>query len=146
MKKKSEELIDNIIQWGKERGLLDEALVPKQYLKFLEEVGETARAILKDQRDEVIDGFGDIAVTMIILAAQQGKTYSMVETPVIMDIELYEVVRRVSPDGFNSSALNFLNDAAAKYNLNLLDCMEVAYNVIKDRKGKMVNGTFVKEA
>jgi len=28
----------------------------------------------------------------------------------------------------------------------LLDCMEAAYNVIKDRKGKMVNGTFVKEA
>jgi hypothetical protein len=63
-----------------------------------------------------------------------------------MDIELYEVIRRVSPDGFNPSALNFLNDAAAKYNLKLLDCMEAAYNVIKDRKGKMVNGTFVKEA
>lgn len=31
------------------------------------------------------------------------------------------------------------------YNLSLTKCYESAYNVIKDRKGKMVNGLFVKE-
>lgn len=30
-------------------------------------------------------------------------------------------------------------------NMDLLDCLESAYNVIKGRKGKMVNGVFVKE-
>lgn len=29
---------------------------------------------------------------------------------------------------------------------NIVDCADIAYNVIKDRKGKMVNGVFVKEA
>lgn len=30
--------------------------------------------------------------------------------------------------------------------LELVECLEVAYNDIKDRKGKMVDGIFVKEA
>jgi NTP pyrophosphatase (non-canonical NTP hydrolase) len=30
--------------------------------------------------------------------------------------------------------------------LTLGECLEVAYNDIKDRKGKMINGIFVKEA
>ena len=30
--------------------------------------------------------------------------------------------------------------------LSLLDCVEHSYNEIKDRKGKMVNGVFVKES
>jgi NTP pyrophosphatase (non-canonical NTP hydrolase) len=31
------------------------------------------------------------------------------------------------------------------YKLDLMQCAEHSYNEIKDRKGKMVNGTFVKE-
>ena len=31
-------------------------------------------------------------------------------------------------------------------NLSLTECLEVAYNDIKDRKGRMVDGIFVKEA
>jgi hypothetical protein len=30
-------------------------------------------------------------------------------------------------------------------NISLEECLEVAYNDIKDRKGKMVDGVFVKE-
>jgi NTP pyrophosphatase (non-canonical NTP hydrolase) len=30
--------------------------------------------------------------------------------------------------------------------VNIEDCIETAYNEIKDRRGKMVNGTFVKES
>lgn len=30
--------------------------------------------------------------------------------------------------------------------VNIEDCIETAYNEIKDRKGRMVNGTFVKES
>lgn len=39
-----------------------------------------------------------------------------------------------------------LANIAERHNLTLLDCAEHAYNEIKDRKGKMVNGVFVKEA
>lgn len=30
--------------------------------------------------------------------------------------------------------------------LNIEDCINIAYNEIKDRKGKMINGVFVKES
>ncbi|MBS6063659.1 MAG: hypothetical protein KH972_07310 [Peptostreptococcaceae bacterium] len=33
-----------------------------------------------------------------------------------------------------------------QFNLNIEDCITEAYNEIKDRKGKMVNGIFVKES
>jgi phosphoribosyl-ATP pyrophosphohydrolase len=29
--------------------------------------------------------------------------------------------------------------------LNIVECLEVAYNVIKNRTGKTVNGTFIKD-
>ena len=35
---------------------------------------------------------------------------------------------------------------AEHYGLTLEECLESAYNEIKDRKGKLVNGVFVKEA
>ncbi len=34
---------------------------------------------------------------------------------------------------------------AAQYNMSFEDCLQSAYDEIKDRKGKMVDGVFVKE-
>lgn len=39
-----------------------------------------------------------------------------------------------------------LINIAERNNLSLTECLEVAYNDIKDRKGRMVDGVFVKEA
>lgn len=39
-----------------------------------------------------------------------------------------------------------LINIAERNGVSLTECLDVAYNDIKDRKGKMVNGTFVKEA
>ena len=33
---------------------------------------------------------------------------------------------------------------ASQLNLDLVECLEIAYEEIKDRNGKMVNGTYVK--
>ena len=38
-----------------------------------------------------------------------------------------------------------LTNLAALENLNVEDCIDSAYKVIAQRKGKMVNGTFVKQ-
>ena len=35
---------------------------------------------------------------------------------------------------------------ARQEGLEILDCVERAYDEIKDRKGKMVNGVFIKES
>lgn len=39
-----------------------------------------------------------------------------------------------------------LINIATRNNLTITECLEAAYNDIKDRKGRMVDGVFVKEA
>jgi len=91
---------DLIREWASERGLYENGDPKTQALKLVEEVGETCRAILKEDRAEAIDGIGDCVVVLTNLA------------------ELLE--------------------------MRIEDCIREAYNEIKDRKGKMANGTYVK--
>ena len=39
-----------------------------------------------------------------------------------------------------------INGICRNHDLYLFECIDVAYNEIKDRKGKTINGSFVKEA
>jgi hypothetical protein len=39
-----------------------------------------------------------------------------------------------------------LINIAERNNVTLTECCEIAYNDIKDRKGQMIDGVFVKEA
>ena len=48
---KFEELQEKIIEWGKDRDLLKQENAPKQFMKFIEESGELARGILKDDKE-----------------------------------------------------------------------------------------------
>ncbi len=87
---------------GQEKKNLDIAEPEKQMLKVVEEVGEVAAALARNNKNDLRDGIGDVVVTLVILAMQN-------------DMDLYE-------------------------------CLNQAYNEIKDRKGKNVNGVFVKES
>jgi len=98
---KFDELSDSVLLWAQEKGILVEDNAPKQMLKVLEEVGETAGALLKGNQEELKDGLGDSFVTLIILSKQLGFTPS--------------------------------------------ECLEAAWNEIKDRTGKTVDGVFVKD-
>ena len=95
-----DKLIEKVVDWAAEKDILKKENAPKQMLKVLEEVGETAGALLKSKDDELKDGIGDAFVTLIILAKQLGLTPN--------------------------------------------ECLEAAWNEIKDRTGKTVNGVFVK--
>jgi len=59
---------DLIREWACERGLYDGGDSKTQALKLVEEVGETCRAILKQDRVEIIDGIGDCVVVLTNLA------------------------------------------------------------------------------
>jgi len=59
---------DLIREWADERGLYEHGDPKTQALKLVEEVGEIARAVLKDDIDEVIDGIGDAVVVLTNLA------------------------------------------------------------------------------
>ena len=91
---------DLIRAWAEKRGLYANGDPKTQALKLVEEVGETCRAILKEDRAEAIDGIGDCVVVLTNLAE-------------LLDFRIE-------------------------------DCIREAYNEIKDRKGKMANGTYVK--
>jgi len=93
---------DLIREWASTRGLYDNGDPKTQALKLVEEVGETCRAILKEDTAEIIDGIGDCVVVLTNLAE--------------------------------------LN------NVSIEDCIDAAYDEIKNRKGKMENGTYVKDA
>ena len=93
-------LSENVLAWANDKDILKEENAPKQMLKVLEEVGETAGALLKGNESEIKDGLGDSFVTLIILSKQLGLTPT--------------------------------------------ECLEAAWNEIKDRTGKTVDGVFVK--
>jgi NTP pyrophosphatase (non-canonical NTP hydrolase) len=99
--KEIKELEMLIANWAEEKGLLNPEFAPKQFMKIQEELGELASAIIKEDIDKELDSFGDLLVTIIVLAWQR--------------------------------------------NISLKYALNVAYNEIKDRKGKMVGGSFVKE-
>ena len=63
---------DLIRDWADERGLYENGDTKTQALKLVEEVGETCRAILKEDFEEVIDGIGDCVVVLTNLAELQG--------------------------------------------------------------------------
>jgi len=66
------ELIQATIEWGNQRGLIQERNATRQMLKVTEEIGELAGSIAKNKREDTIDAIGDSFVTLIILSAQLG--------------------------------------------------------------------------
>ena len=68
MVKVTRELLEqNVIQWGKERGLLIEGNEKKQVLKLMSEVGELADAIINKDKNEILDAIGDCEVVLTLL-------------------------------------------------------------------------------
>ena len=59
---------DLIRDWAEQRGLYANGDPKTQALKLVEEVGETCRAILKEDYEEVVDGIGDCVVVLTNLA------------------------------------------------------------------------------
>ena len=114
---KYNELEPLVIEWAREKGILDKATPLAQARKTEEEVHELIEACvaqhggfetftnskgkLVNTKEELKDALGDILVTIIIGAELQG--------------------------------------------LKLEDCLESAYNVISKRTGVMKDGQFVKD-
>ena len=96
-----DELIYQVEEWATNKNL-HHAESSKQFLKVTEEVGEVAAALARSDKKMLTDGIGDVVVTLIILALQNG--------------------------------------------LSLEECLQMAYDEIKGRKGKMIDGVFVKDA
>ena len=66
------ERFDLIRNWAATRGLYNEGNSHTQYVKLKEEAGELAKALLKNDKPEVIDAIGDIVVVLTNLAHLEG--------------------------------------------------------------------------
>ena len=136
-----------ILQWAKDKDLLKSENAPKQRLKLLEEVGETAGAILKNNTDEIKDGIGDIFVVLVILAEQLSEEILFEMDGVAKDddedfIFLFDNIINSRRRYFS---LTYLNDICVKLNMDLTECANLAWNEIKDRKGNTIDGVFIKK-
>ena len=65
------ELIKSVEQWSKDK-CLDQGNSFSQFAKSAEELGEVASALCRNDKDLLRDGIGDVVVTLIILAQQNG--------------------------------------------------------------------------
>lgn len=66
------DLVESVVEWGKDRKIIPNSTPASQLLKTASELGELADATLKDDRDGIVDGVGDVLVTLILYSALQG--------------------------------------------------------------------------
>ena len=91
--------IDNVVQWHRDRNLIDGSTDKDQVLKLMQELGELSDSVCKGK--DIKDDIGDMLVVMLNIDTRNGVTLS--------------------------------------------ECLARAWDDIKDRKGKMIDGIFVKE-
>lgn len=65
----------NVIDWAKEKGILEKSSPLKQHGKTQEEVDELKDALLRKDKEEIIDAIGDITVTLIIQSELNGLDF-----------------------------------------------------------------------
>jgi NTP pyrophosphatase (non-canonical NTP hydrolase) len=63
-----QELEEKVIQWARDRYIIPNSNPQAQLLKTMSELGELADALLKDDGEGIIDGIGDVLVTLILCA------------------------------------------------------------------------------
>jgi len=63
-----------IRSWAKQRGLYDKGNAHTQYVKLMEEAGELAQSLLKQDKPEIQDAIGDMVVVLTNLAHIEGFT------------------------------------------------------------------------
>lgn len=166
-------LIQNIEQWAIERNLIEGSTPQKQRRKITEEFGELNGGINIKDLNEIKDGIGDTFVAIVIQNKQLGLTQTwnseMKElenkaqlnefdnwdlgcsidsfitsfgrftesfyqsgNPIILQMRLSTMVEQLW-------FIAYFND------LNFTDCIQHTYNQIKDRKGRMIDGVWVKQ-
>jgi NTP pyrophosphatase (non-canonical NTP hydrolase) len=66
------DLVDATETWAADRKIIQNSTPIAQLMKTVSEMGELADATLKNDRDGIIDGLGDVLVTLIIYARIKG--------------------------------------------------------------------------
>ena len=152
-------IINSVLAWSHARNIIKGSTAKDQYLKMCSESGELAEL---HSLEEIIDDIGDMQVCLINLLAQSEINIEEVYNyPVYImgsnyyrSICLYQgrladaLLKNNKKDIFDVAAglINVMADIAVIHNFTLEQALEKAYNSIKDRKGIMYNGAFIKDS
>lgn len=163
-------LEQSILGWAHERNLIKGSTCRKQLAKTCEEFGELAAGLNKGKRALIQDGVGDVLVTLIIANGCAGGAYLFPTAadpdwiqppPHIRKLEGTDLVLHTLKELSYITCVSEMNNwrpslcydlvralsAAAEFaDCGLAECLLTAWMEIKDRKGRMVDGVFVKEA
>lgn len=117
-----EEFTRKVLDWGKNKDLLHDKNAEKQFLKFVEEVFEFYKEwILYDEEYKLNNYYGKTDDSPYICELKDNMQLEMGDIFVTLII------------------------LCKQLNMDSVECLGRAYEKIKDRKGKTINGTFVKE-
>lgn len=123
LKLEFKELQEKVLEWADEKDLLHEENADKQFMKFIEEVFEVKsemdiwKLYKKFKHDENIE-----------------KDFS------IEEVERWNNLKLEMGDIFVTLII-----LCKQLDINPMYCLESAYNKIKGRKGKTIDGQFIKE-
>ena len=149
------ELINKIEQWAEDRNLIKGSTPIDQAMKLFSEFGELADNIGKgrDCRDDI----GDVFVVLTIMAKQlnldmdEAFNYSGIGAGSLkhavcgLGATLHDFTEKQDQESLRC-CLEFLDCVSSEARVSLSGCIQIAYNDIKDRKGIMHNGVFIKES
>lgn len=123
---KYEELNANVIAWAYDKGILAKSNPLAQLSKTQEELDETKSAL---------EG---------LLQFQQDRSNQQTTLLPNSDDEEFNYIFEAK-DGIGDMLVTIII-LAEMLGFDALECLEAAYNEIKNRTGKMVNGLFVKDS
>ena len=160
---KIEELTKLTRQWFIDRDITQGDIF-KQTLKLFEEMGELCAGYAKQKEQLTKDSIGDCAVVVVGLAMMIGldpvetlvyavefKRHDIKECFVMLienasEFQFSRNLKMKINAKFNLLRIvSYLKAIAHKLGYDFADCFEMAYEEIKDRKGKWIDGSFVKQ-
>lgn len=158
------ELVTLTKKWFTDRDLEHGGRLDKQSLKLSEEFGELCAGYLKQNEKLTKDSIGDCAVVIVGLAMLIKEDVHSIfeESDNIRSKDVMECFKLLNANisEFQLSqelaskemcrhnlvrAVAYLKSISKALDYDFTDCLELAYNDIKDRKGRWIDGCFVKE-
>lgn len=158
----------NVARWSDDRNITKGSTPDRQFLKLMEEFKEVCEAIECHDVADTMDGIGDTLVVVAIILHQSGLSFSksferglkmraahagLIDDPmIVLGSSFGEIAMGIAKESVSGieegcsgvvKGLKMLCDAAS---IDIHDCMDDAWEMIKDRRGVMQGGIFVKEA
>jgi len=138
------EFVTNVYEWSKARKILEQATIETQIIKTFEKIGEYVTAKTEHEKQDAI---GDIAVCLVNCMLIGGRSVDVIfgayggprtTYPLHMITPIADCCSALA-NGFSLKALRKLG----LYSDFLVFCTRT-WNEIKDRRGMMVDGFYVK--